>query len=184
MAQIICANCGEISEKTNSHINRARKLNKSLYCSRVCFGLASRVNKTPAQLKEEKRLYDIQYRINNKQLLKENKSAYFHRTYDPEKAAIKRKENMHRHVEYCRTPHYKAYKKQYDRKYRAKQDYGEFWESAILSLEIHEEVESRMSQYQIKLESQTLNKCQRRKRNEQFNSKKLEVSTMGNPERG
>ncbi len=181
MKTITCAHCGKESEKRTGIVNRAIKLGKPLYCGRKCFGLASRNIKTPDQLKEEKRIYDMEYRRKNKALLKAKKAEYFQRTYDPERAAIDRRKTMRRHIEYCRTSEYKAWKKEYDRTYRAKKTYGEFWESFLLLMDVEQEVESRMNKYQIRLESETYNKTQRRHRDERSNSKKLEKRTMGNP---
>ena len=76
-----------------------------------------------AQKVAEKRLYDMAYRAKNLERIKAGKRAYFQRTYDPREAAVERKKRMHLHVAYCRQPRYKAWKREYDRKYRAS-EYG------------------------------------------------------------
>jgi len=77
--------------------------------------------KTPRNpnFKAMKAEYDREYRKKNREALRKKKHDYFKRTYDPVKAAVKRKETMPRHVEYCRQPAYKAKKKEYDEKLRA-----------------------------------------------------------------
>jgi hypothetical protein len=114
-----CQNCGSIFQGEKGEINRARKLAAPLYCGMRCSGLGRRKYKTVTQKKEEKRLYDIAYRANNRDMLKRRKAAYFQRTYDPAKAAIHRSTRMQYHVEYCRRPEYRAKKKIYDRQYLA-----------------------------------------------------------------
>jgi hypothetical protein len=114
-----CARCGKPVNQDVGSINRALRRGLPLFCGRKCFGLSRRKGKTKAQRKEEKRIYDMQYRAKNRALLKAKKAAYNKRTYDPVKAAEKRRENMPRHVEYCRQPEYKTYKSNYDRNRRA-----------------------------------------------------------------
>jgi len=75
--------------------------------------------------KEAKAAYDRLYRKKNRALLKAKKAAYFQLTYDPKREAIERKKKMPQHVEYCRQPWYRAYKKEYDKKRRAAR-FGEF----------------------------------------------------------
>ena len=178
MGKVTCSFCGAESEKPNGAINRAIKSNLSMYCDRKCSSANKKTSK--AEKIELKRLYDEQYRLKNKDSLKVSKAEYNKRTYDPVKAAVKRKKNMARHVEYCRQPEYKEKKKQYDRNYRAKLKYGELWEVAVLAMQIQDEVLSKMTRYQIDLESNTLNKKLRRTRNEQrTNSEEFKRSTLG-----
>lgn len=164
MPMVICAACGLETEKETSAINCAKRKGLNLYCDKKCAGIGRRKNKTLAQKKEEKRLYDIDYRERNKQLLKDKKADYFKRTYDPVKAAIDRKKTMDRHIQYCRRPEYKQYKKHYDRWRRANQLYGEFWESFLALQDVESEVFDRASRYEIYLANGTLNKSLRRKR--------------------
>lgn len=176
--KIFCSHCGKEFEKDNSAINRAVKNNLPMYCDRECFGLSHRTTKSVKV--EKKRIYDIEYRELNQEKIKKTKSEYNKKTYNPALAAIERKKNMHRHVEYCRQPEYKEKKRIYDREFKAKKDYGELWEIQLLTLKIEEECLSQMSRYQINLESNTLNKTQKRKRHEQrINSEKFKGCPLG-----
>lgn len=100
--------------------------------------------------KAEKAAYDREYRKKNAARLKEQKAAYFKRTYDPVEAAIKRKKRMPYHVEYCRQPEYKAWKKAYDRK-RRKGKFGPFAEAyevlMMLKAEIRKQMPDRFERY-------------------------------------
>ncbi|MDB5241415.1 MAG: hypothetical protein JWP57_2040 [Spirosoma sp.] len=104
--------------------------------------------------------YDRKYRIRNRDMLKAKKHAYFKKTYDPVQAAVARKKRMPFHVEYCRRPAYKAKKQSYDKRHRAQQQYGEFWESALLI----EQIESHYSQQEVRQINNLHNKAQNRKR--------------------
>jgi hypothetical protein len=158
-----CDYCCRNTEKRATEVNRARKIGAALYCDRACAGMARRVPQTKAERVEAKRLYDAEYRRKNRAMLKAKKRAYFQRTYDPVEAARERKKRMHLHVEYCRQPRYKAWKREYDLKYRAS-EYGPFAEAYMLALNLNREVKARMSNYEIRLENQTLNKRQARTR--------------------
>ena len=170
LSVVTCCNCGKSIEKETSHINRAKKLGMLMFCNRECAGLHRRVNKTTEQKKAEKREYDKQYRLNNQDLLKEKKAAWFKKTYNPEEARVKRKERSEIHNEYCRRPEYKVWKKKYDRKYRAQKTYGEYWECFVVTMEIRDECLTQSSAYEIRRDNGTLNKSQRRKRNDRINS--------------
>lgn len=159
-----CDYCGSETEKTTSHYNRAKKVGAGIYCNKVCAGLSRRNNKSAEQKKEDKRLYDLAYREKNVDLLKEKKAAWFQNSYVPVQAAIKRKKKMPYHVEYCRRPEYKKWKRQYDEIHRAKKFFGEFYESVLLLKQIDSEVSSRASKYDIGLENGTINKSQNRRR--------------------
>lgn len=113
---------------------------------------------------EEKRLYDISYRKRNLQAIKAKKKVRHLLTYDPEKAAIERKAKMPRHVEYCRNPKYKRWKASYDKKHRAKKNYGPFAEAAMLAIDLNNEIKGRMTNEQISQENGTFNKSQNRRR--------------------
>jgi hypothetical protein len=157
-----CAHCGKTADKAAGHVNRALERGLNLYCNRRCFGLGRRKHKTKAQKREEKRLYDIEYR-NSSPTLKARRRAYHLRTYDPTEAAKERKKRMPRHVEYCRQPWYKEWKKEYDRKYRAK-EFGAFAEAYNLTLELNREIKRRFNHGKIKYENGCTNKAQRRER--------------------
>lgn len=114
-----CHWCQKIVRQRMAYITRALRAGNRLFCDRKCAGLARRKNKTVKQKKLEKRLYDMQYRRKNLKRLKAQKKAYFILTYDPIKAARARKKRMPLHVEYCRQPEYRKYKRAYDEERRA-----------------------------------------------------------------
>jgi len=179
--EIICAFCGNTVDKASSAVNRANKNNVNMYCNRKCSGNAHKAHKSTDKKKEEKRIYDAEYRKNNKEKLKKDKVAWFKNNYDPILAAEKRALTMDRHVEYCRQPEYKKKKKAYDRIYQAKKYYGEFYEHHLLILQIFDVIKSHSTMYQIKYDQGCLNKTQNRKReHERFNSEKLERCALGN----
>lgn len=159
-----CAHCGKIADKAAGHVNRARARGLNLYCNRKCSGLGRRQGKTKAQRVEEKRLYDIEYRAKNREMLKAKHRAYHVRTYDPAKAAVVRKKRMPYHVEYCRRPEYRAWKKGYDRNYRAKKDYGPFAEAALALGDLNTALKQRTDKHETKYQNGATNKTQRRRR--------------------
>lgn len=160
----LCQVCNAETNKPTGEYNRALRKGYIPTCSKKCGGARRRTNKPAIQKKLEKRLYDMQYREVNKEYRKKQKSEYFQRTYDPIKAAELRKLTMPRHVEYCRQSHYKEYKRQYDQKYRAKEEYGEFWESFLTLQKIEKEVDDRMDWTEIRTINGVLNKKQTRRR--------------------
>lgn len=169
-----CEYCGKECYKEIGHINRAKKIGLRLYCDRKCFGLSKRITK--AEKVQAKRLYDIEYRKRNPEEKKKKAAAYFQRTYDPSKAAVVRKKRMPYHLEYCRTDKYRKWKKKYDKKYRARKDYGDFWESHLLLREI----EPHIDKYEAAINNQILNKSQKRKRHEKIKRRKSQERTLGN----
>lgn len=167
-----CEYCGKTTPQPWGAINRAIKLGKPIYCNRACAGLGRRNGKTPEQKKEEKRLYDEQYRATNT-TLKARKAAYYHRTKDPVREAEKRKARMPQHVEYCRRSEYKKWKREYDRNYLARKQYGEFGEAVVILREIEQEVAERIDRQEIYAINGTVNKKLTRRRDyERFNSNK------------
>jgi len=156
-----CKYCGKEIEKTIGHYNRAKKMNMSLYCNQICFGMDRRKNYSIEEKKRLKAEYDRKNRKEYSDKIKAEKAAYFKRTYDPIKAAIIRKERMPKHVEYCRKPEYKAKKKDYDQKHRAQINYGEFWESSIILEKLEAEIGSKI---EANILNNTYNKSLKRKR--------------------
>lgn len=184
--QITCAHCGKAAEKSAGAVNRARKVGLSLYCDRTCAGLGRRnPPKSIEQKKAEKRAYDAARREALADQIKAAKRDYHQRTYDPVKAAAVRKLRMPYHVEYCRRPEYREWKREYDRAYSANKEYGEFAECFLLVMDIRAECLSRMTDYEIRLEKGTLNKRQQRRRDyDRFDSEEPEDCPVGNLERG
>lgn len=161
---VSCACCQSSFWKENGALNRAVEIGRPVYCDKVCAGKGRRGGLSDADKKERKRLYDIEYRGKDPEARKVSKAAYFKATYDPAKAAIERKKRMPQHVEYCRSPEYKAYKKKYDEEYRARKEYGEFWQCFLIVASIGQEVSERASSLEIASQNGTLNKCQTRRR--------------------
>jgi hypothetical protein len=184
MPEFICPQCRCMTQKPLSAIGKANRLGVPIYCGRECAGIARQKGKTDEQKRQEKKAYDAEYRAKNFERLKAEKAEWNRKTYDPIKAAQYRKRIMPRHVEYCRRPEYRQWKRDYDQVYCAKKDFGEFWESALLAKNIRSECLSRMTDYEIRLEKGTLNKSNQRRRDyERTISKEPQVGTLGNIER-
>lgn len=162
--RIQCPACKAIVDAPTGKVNRAIKVGAPLYCGRVCAGIARRKGKSTDQRKAEKSEYDRLRRERLGEKIKAQKRAHFKATYDPVAAAAYRKKRMPIHVEYCRRPEYRAWKAEYDREYRAKKDFGEFWESAMLLASIDTEIAKKASRYEIMMTNGTINKAQRRRR--------------------
>lgn len=179
---ITCPQCGAKAIKATGSVNRSRRAGAPVYCSRSCAGLARRSDRSEAQRRADKAAYDKEYRKKNRAVLKAKKAAYFQATYDPIKAAIERKKRSEYHKEYCRSPEYRAWKREYDRQYRAKKEYGEYADCFLLAMDIRSECLQQASDYQIRLDAGTLNKSAQRKRDyERTYSNKPETGSMGNP---
>lgn len=143
-----CARCHRQALQESGSVNRARRKGVRLFCGRRCAGIARRTGKTKAERIKEKRLYDMEYREVNAEHRKAQKAEYHKRTYDPAKAAVERKKRMARHVEYCRDPKYKSYKRDYDKQHRAR-GFGPFAECYLILQDLNAEIASRMSRYDI-----------------------------------
>lgn len=163
--EIQCDYCGKAANYPTGHVNRARKNGNSLYCGRVCSGLGRRHNKTLEMKRLEKALYDQDYRDKNIQKIKARNQEY---NKTPEGRAMQKRnrdKRMDKHIEYCRQPEYKEYKKKYDRSYRSVKDYGEEWGPVMETLlYLDDEVKTRVNRYEIYQANGTLNKHQGRKR--------------------
>ena len=187
--KVKCDYCGKEFERLVAEVNRSRRLGVKLFCNNKCFGLNRRANKTIEQKKAEKAIYDKEYRAKNYGMLKNKKKAYYDSIKDDqeykEKCCIYRKKNMPRHIEYCRRPEYRAKKKIYDREYKAKKFYGDFWESHILTMDIRGECLNQMSDYDIRISKGTLTKTQKRRRKyEKAQRGKLEAGIVGDLKQG
>ena len=93
--------------------------------------------------KAKKAAYDRRYRKKNLARKKAQAAAYFQRTYDPVKAAMERKKKRPQHVEYCRQPKYRAYKRRYDKQRRASV-YGAFADAYEMLKELQKEIRIQM----------------------------------------
>lgn len=166
--KILCPQCKKWKMRRECDIRRSEKIGAPIYCSKKCAGLARRKDNPKTtrnpNWKAMKADYDREYREKNRDLLKVKKSAYFQKTYDPEKAAIERKERMPYHVEYCRQPEYVKYKEAYDRKRRARINYGEFADAFLTLQDLEREISNRVTRYEIYAQNGTLNKSVQRRR--------------------
>lgn len=157
-----CEHCGKPLEKSTGHVNRARKVGMKLFCNRICFGLNRRVQRTTEQKKEIKRLYDIEYRKKNHDYVEARRKAYEKSPAGRAMQKRNREKFKQHHLEYCRTPEYKAWKKNYDKVNHAKYNYGEFWEANLILNEIETVIEPERKE--TKVQKGTYNKSQKRKR--------------------
>lgn len=181
--QFTCHHCGATASRPSGAVNRARRKGLNLYCSKRCSGLARRKNRSDAEKRAAKAVYDAEYRRKNAERLRAEKAAYYQRTRDPVKEAEVRKARMAQHVEYCRRPEYVEWKREYDRQYRAKKQYGEFAECFLLAQDIRQECLSQASDYEIRLTAGTLNKSIKRKRDyERTHGNRAEIGALGNAE--
>jgi len=160
MVKAICNQCGNKFDCHTGHLNRANKLGRRIFCGRVCSGLGRRKHISLDEKKRLKSEYDKIYRAKNKERDAPRKAAYHKRVYNSEKQRAYNQKNMQRHVEYCRRPEYRAKKHEYDIKRNAKNQYGEFWESAIAL----KKIEGEIDRDEANMDNQTYNKSQKRKR--------------------
>jgi hypothetical protein len=161
--KIICPYCNKESEVRTGCVNRAKKLRVPIYCGRVCSGLARRVNRTTEECKKIKADYD-KARLNGplRDKILEEKRQYAKTEAGRASQKRNRTKRMPLHVEYCRQPQYKEYKKQYDKTRVAKQNYGEFWEASIVCNQLEEII--LPEKHEAKIQKGTYNKSQKRKR--------------------
>lgn len=160
--EICCAYCGNKSDKPIGAVKRAKKAGLNIYCGKICSGLGRRKNISVKEKKWLKKQYDIKYRELNAERIKKSKSEYFKKDYknNPEKYRIIRKKKQQKHNEYCRQPEYKKWKSDYDKKYRAKKNFGDFWECFL----IIKEIEKEYNQQEVRQINNLHNKAQKRKK--------------------
>lgn len=186
LSLIECFLCGRWHEKENGHINRSMRIGAPVFCSKLCKSQirnlqSKRCRKSKQQLMVEKRQYDVTYRQKNKEKIATRKKKYHLKSYNKEKEALKRKTDKYRakHRKYLSTDKYKAWKHKYDRKYRCKNEYREFWEAASLLIDIDNKLKPK--RYEIDLKLNRFNKAKQRRRNyEKTKRCELERLTMGN----
>jgi hypothetical protein len=168
--KLICCYCKkEFTVKESNRGSRLRsiRLGLSIYCGRTCFGIASRTNETPEEKKVYKQWYDLFIRESmeeDERILKSLQSlVLFHLDYraNPDKYKAERKRRMADHIEYCRQPEYKEYKKGYDEQYRAKKHFGDYWEAAIALKNLDKEIDYRESKRQNKIYNKSTTKRKR-----------------------
>lgn len=144
-----CYYCGVEFDMPKNYYNRAKKAGLNVYCSKAHAHLGKRVNKSEEQKKFEKSEYDRKYRELNYERLKKEKHEYFNKDYaaNPEKYKKQRQEKYPKHLEYLNTDKYKNYKSEYDKKYRAQKQFGEYWEAGLILIEIEKNLESKQIKY-------------------------------------
>lgn len=181
MIEITCPQCGDLAVKATGSVNRSRRKGAPVYCSKKCAGLARRHNRSEKEAKALKAAYDREYSAKNAETLKAKKAEYHRRTYDPAKAAVQRKKRSKAHVEYCRRPEYREWKREYDRKHRAKKDYGEYADCFLLAMDLRMACLERATSYEIRQTNGVNCKSQQRKRDyERTHSNKPETGPLGN----
>ncbi len=157
-----CDQCGATVQKETGHYNRSKKLGMRLFCNKACAGLYRKTDtRTPEQKRADKREYDANYRKTSP-TLKQRRADYYKRTCDREKERQIRQARMPKHIEYCRRPEYKAWKREYDFDYRAR-EFGEFAEAYKATVLINREVKARMTNAEIRQVNGTNNKAKKRK---------------------
>jgi len=147
-----CAQCGIEANRSSGNVNRALRIGAPLYCGKACAGLARR-NKNPLtgdERKARKAAYDVKRRAEMAEEIKKKKADYYQRTRDPEKEREIRKQNMGRHVEYCRRPEYRSKKAAYDRERRLA-EFGPLADVVPLLEELEREIRSRASSYEVRV---------------------------------
>lgn len=172
-----CAYCNKEVEKFLSHVNRALKSGNNIYCDRKCSGLGRRLNLSIKQKKEIKRIYDIEYRKNNAEIIKIKQREY---NSSPSGRAMQKRHRLKTNdyrKEYISTPKYREWKKNYDKIFRAKQQYGEFFEAELILRDIENEIDNREVKQQLNLHNKSI---KRKREYERTNSSKLEGCTLGN----
>jgi hypothetical protein len=180
VTQVQCPVCNLVCDKRSGAVNRSINRGMAVYCGRKCAGIGRRENRSMDEKKAIKRYYDAIRRIEKADTLRVTRAEYHRRTYDPIKAAEKRKERMPKHVEYCRQPEYRKWKAEYDRIYRAKQEAGDFYESYLLVLEIRQACLALAPDIDIRRAAGTLNKHQNRRRDyDRSYSNKPEAGALG-----
>lgn len=165
-----CAHCGCQTAKEAGLVNRARRLGAPLYCGKVCSGQARRISRTPEERKALKADYDRKRREELGEALLAEKRAAYHAAVaaDPvghrAKEREQRKRRSAQHVEYCQRPEYRKWKQKYDRQYRARKEFGDFGEAAIVLNDLIAEINSRTTRTEIYRQNGTLNKWIARRR--------------------
>lgn len=168
--KLVCCYCGKSFKVKQNNIGQRKKsirLGLPIYCGITCAGLGRRTNETPEEKKVYKQWYDLFIRASRTEdeqiLFRLQRLVLFHLDYraNPEKYRKDRQMRMAAHVEYCRQPKYKEYKKGYDEQYRAKKDYGEYWEAAIALKKLDKEIDYRESKRLNKIYNKSTTKRKR-----------------------
>lgn|SRR6185312_1238192 len=185
MITLVCEQCGKSFERRKAEQDYRDKngVTMRVMCSLQCSADARKNGKTAEQRKAEKAEYDRVYRKQPEIAKKHLEATKAFWKSDAGKA--KRKARMHLHIEYCAKPEYKEKKKTYDQQYRAERMYGpEFAPAFLALLNLETEIDSRMTNHEIRLLNGTFNKKQERRRDyERINSYDIEERPLGDIER-
>lgn len=153
-----CVYCKKtFTPKSIGQFYRSIRLELNVFCGRKCAGLNRRTNETKEEKIQVKAWYDLFLRVSMEEDDMEldylQRAVYFQMVYEanPEKFKEIRQAKMPAHVEYCRQPKYKEYKKEYDEKYHSKKKYGDYWEAAIVLNKLENEIDNRQARKENKL---------------------------------
>ncbi len=165
--KLVCRHCGKSFKVKENNIGQRKKsirLGLPIYCGRKCSGLGRRTNETKEDKIVHKQWYDLFIRASMSDDERDLRSiqalVLFHLDYraNPEKYRQERQRKMPAHIEYCRRPEYKEWKRSYDEHYRAHKDFGEFAGAAVVLKQIEKIVDSK----KIRIEKDCHNKRQKR----------------------
>jgi hypothetical protein len=168
--KLICCYCSNefiVLPNNIGQRNNSIRLGLPIYCNRTCAGLGRRGDETLEEKRQIKTWYDLFLRISmtedEKIFESFSRCVYFLIDYkqNPNKYKKWRNKRMPKHVEYCRQPEYKEYKKGYDEQYRAKKHFGSYWESAIILKNLDNEIDYRESKRHNKIYNKSTTKRKR-----------------------
>ena len=175
MSTATCTQCGKSFERRTAELKRCRQLDGHtiVFCSKACCGLNRRT--TAEAKKANKKQYDKARRGGPlREQIKQAKAEYFQKRYaDPEYREAQRelrKKRMPKHLEYCRSEKYKAYKQEYDANRWASQ-FGEFADAYKMLRELKSTIDQMQSGYDRRLENKLAAKTSQRKRNHERNNR-------------
>ena len=164
---ITCQCCGAFVEKPTGAVNRARRLGAPLFCGKACAGRSRRiVPLTAEEKKAAKAAYDRARRLLKGDQIRAEKRAFYQANRERISVGLAQYRRTHRsqHAAYCRTPEYRAWKKEYDRKHLAKKHFGQFADAALALREIEATLDSQASWHERHAINGTINKAQQRRR--------------------
>jgi hypothetical protein len=156
-----------VKENNIGQRKRSIRLGLPIYCSRKCAWIGRRTNETEEEKKTYKKWYDLFIRVSmtddERDLDTLQNMVYFQLDYaqNPDKYREERQRRMPSHIEYCRQPEYRKYKKEYDEKHRAQKLFGAFWECAIILKNLDNEIDYRESKRQNKIYNKSTTKRKR-----------------------
>lgn len=166
---IKCKFCGNDFQRALATV----KLHGAKFCSRRCSGQARVVPMTESERKAAKSEYDARRRNGPERarILAEKRGDYYknreryRRYWAKKRKQPGYKKMMRDYLAGYWTPELKALKKDYDRKFRAKRQFGPFWESHYLIQLINDEVLRQTTKYDCRISRGYYNKAQLRRRN-------------------